>query len=210
MAKQAKKNKRKIEDIRRLELVEAAYRIFMKSGLKGLTTTRICNEAGMSQGILTYYFKDKDEVLFEMVRLANRILMNDVVSRLRLATTGWERVVAVIEGNFPPQRFDRNTANAWVSFYAEAFHNERYARLQHLFYRRLRSNLMPVLKPYLEREKIDWFLLGFASMLDGLWLRRGHSDVEITVDDAQRLLTDFTKASLGPELVKKLAKRPEI
>jgi AcrR family transcriptional regulator len=109
MIKQAKKNKRRIEDIRRVELIEAAYRIFMQSGLKGLTTTRICNEAGMSQGILTYYFKDKDEVLFEMVRLANRILMNDVVSRLKLATTGWERVVAVIEGNFPPQRFDRNT-----------------------------------------------------------------------------------------------------
>jgi len=39
-----------------------------------------------------------------------------------------------------------------------------------------------------------------------LCLRRGHSDVEITVEDAQRLLTDFTKASLGPELVEKLAK----
>jgi TetR/AcrR family transcriptional regulator, transcriptional repressor of bet genes len=153
MIKQAKKNKRRIEDIRRVELIEAAYRIFMQSGLKGLTTTRICNEAGMSQGILTYYFKDKDEVLFEMVRLANRILMNDVVSRLKLATTGWERVVAVIEGNFPPQRFDRNTANAWISFYADAAHNERYARLQHLFYRRLRSNLTPVLNPILSGKR---------------------------------------------------------
>jgi TetR/AcrR family transcriptional repressor of bet genes len=79
MTVQPKKQKKRIEEIRRIELIEAAYRIFIKDGLKGLTTTRICQEAGMSQGILTYYFKDKDEVLFEMVRHANRILMDDVV-----------------------------------------------------------------------------------------------------------------------------------
>jgi TetR/AcrR family transcriptional repressor of bet genes len=67
-----------------------------------------------------------------------------------------------------------------------------------------------VLKPHLEREKIDWFLLGFSSMLDGLWLRRGHSDVEISVEEAQRLLTDFTRASLGMELVEKLARQSAI
>jgi TetR/AcrR family transcriptional regulator, transcriptional repressor of bet genes len=47
-------------------------------------------------------------------------------------------------------------------------------------------------------------------MLDGLWLRRGHSDVEISVEEAQRLLTDFTRASLGMELVEKLARQSAI
>jgi hypothetical protein len=40
---------------------------------------------------------------------------------------------------------------------------------------------------------------------DRFWLSRGHSDVEISVEKAQRLLTDFTRASLGTELVEKLA-----
>jgi transcriptional repressor BetI len=208
MIAQPKKQKKRIEEIRRIELIEAAYRIFIRDGLKGLTTTRICQEAGMSQGILTYYFKDKDEVLFEMVRHANRILMDDVVERLRGAGNRWDRIIAVIDGNFPESRFERNTANAWVSFYAEAAHNERYARLQRLFYRRLHSNLASALVPAVDRAAIDPFVLGFAAMLDGIWLRRGHSDVDISLAQAKQLLTRYTENSLGAAIVDRLQSLP--
>ncbi|WP_428429180.1 transcriptional regulator BetI [Pararhizobium sp.] len=204
MTVQPKKQKKRIEEIRRIELIEAAHRIFIRDGLKGLTTTRICNEAGMSQGILTYYFKDKDEVLFEMVRHANRILMDEVVMRLRGARTRWDRIIAVIDGNFPETRFERNTANAWVSFYAEAAHNQRYARLQRLFYRRLHSNLASALVPAVDRADIDPFVLGFAAMLDGIWLRRGHSDADISLAQGKQLLTRYTENSLGAAIVGRL------
>lgn len=207
---QPKKQKKRIEEIRRIELIEAAYRIFIKDGLKGLTTTRICQEAGMSQGILTYYFKDKDEVLFEMVRHANRILMDDVVLRLRAAGTRWDRIIAIIDGNFPESRFERNTANAWVSFYAEAAHNQRYARLQRLFYRRLHSNLASALVPAMERAAIDPFVLGFAAMLDGIWLRRGHSDADISLAQGKQLLTRYTENSLGAAIVGRLQSLPAV
>lgn len=208
MSTQTKKQKKRIEEIRRIELIEAAHRIFIRDGLKGLTTTRICNEAGMSQGILTYYFKDKDEVLFEMVRHANRILMDEVVMRLRGARTHWDRIIAVIDGNFPETRFDRNTANAWVSFYAEAAHNQRYARLQRLFYRRLHSNLASALVPAVNRAEIDPFVLGFAAMLDGIWLRRGHSEADISLAQGKQLLTRYTENSLGPAIVDRLQSLP--
>ena len=164
----------------------------------------------MSQGILTYYFKDKDEVLFEMVRHANRILMDDVVVRLRGAASRWDRIIAVIDGNFPESRFERNTANAWVSFYAEAAHNQRYARLQRLFYRRLHSNLASALVPAMERAAIDPFVLGFAAMLDGIWLRRGHSDADISLAQGKQLLTRYTENSLGAAIVERLQSLPAV
>lgn len=204
MATRIRKQKTRIEDIRRVELIEAAHRLFLREGLKGLTTTRICNEAGMSPGILTYYFKDKNEVLFEMVRVANRILMDQVVVNLRRATTRWERLTAIIDGNFPASKFDRNTANAWISFYAEAAHNERYARLQRLFYKRLNSNIASALAPFWPRENIDHFVRGFAAMLDGFWLRRGHSDDDISLEEAIALLTEYTEKMLGDEMIERL------
>jgi transcriptional repressor BetI len=208
MATRHKKQKTRIEDIRRIELIEAAHRIFLREGLRGLTTTRICNEAGMSQGILTYYFKDKDEVLFEMVRVANRVLMDEVVVNLKGAITRWERMVAIIDGNFPTEKFDRNTANAWISFYAEAGHNQRYARLQRLFYRRLGSNIASALAPLCPKNEIDHFVQGFAAMLDGLWLRRGHSEEDIGLNSAKALLTEYTVKMLGEELVERLKAAP--
>src|SRR5690606_7553370 len=161
MPNQAKKQRTRIEDIRRVELIEAAHRIFLRDGLKGLTTIRICHEAGMSQGILTYYFKDKEQVLFEMVRFANRLLMDAVVVNLRQAETRWDRLIAFSVCNFPEEKLERNTANAWVSFDAEAPHNPRYARLQRLFYKRLRSNIGSALSPLWPKERIDHFVRGF-------------------------------------------------
>jgi transcriptional repressor BetI len=204
MASTPKKQKTRIEDIRREELISAAHRIFLREGLRGLTTTKICREAGMSQGILTYYFKDKNEVLFEMVRQANGSLMDEVIVNLRRATTRWERMTAIIDGNFPTREFHRNVANAWISFYAEAAHNVRFARLQRLFYRRLRSNIGSALSPLWPPEQIDRFVRGFAAMLDGFWLRRGHSEDDITLEEARALLTDYTIRMLGDEMVGEL------
>lgn len=205
---QIKKHKTRLEDIRRVELIEAAHRIFLQDGLRGLTSIRICHEAGMSQGILTYYFKDKEEVLFEMVRYANRLLMDSVILNLSQAKTRWERLIAIIEGNFPESKFDRNTANAWISFYAEAARNPRYASLQRLFYKRLRSNIISALSPLVTKDKIEYFVLGFAAMLDGLWLRRGHSNEDVTYMQARIILVEYAEKILGEEMTSRLKALP--
>jgi TetR/AcrR family transcriptional repressor of bet genes len=195
------RQKTRIEDIRRVELIDAAHRIFLREGLKGLTTTRICAEAGMSQGILTYYFRDKEEVLFEMVRMNNRLLADEIVAHLRAARNGWERLIALIDGNFPAAHYDRPTARAWISLYAEAAHNERYARLIRPYYRRLRSNIADILKPVMATDEIDHFVRGFAAMIDGLWLRRGHSETDMWLDEAKCLLIEYVEKMLGKEVV---------
>lgn len=201
MQARAKKQKTRIEDIRRVELIDAAHRVFLREGLKGLTTTKICAEAGMSQGILTYYFRDKEEVLFEMVRMNNRILADEIVARLKAATNGWERMIALIDGNFPAAHYDRPTARAWISLYAEGAHNERYARLLRPYYRRLRSNIGPILKPLMTTGAIDHFVRGLAAMIDGLWLRRGHSETDMWLDEAKLLLVQYIERMLGREIV---------
>ena len=196
-----KRQKTRIEDIRRIELIDAAHRIFLREGLKGLTTTKICAEAGMSQGILTYYFRDKDEVLFEMVRMNNRLLADEIVANLRAARNGWERLMGLLDGNFPAQHYNRPTARAWISLYAEAAHNERYARLVRPYYRRLRSNLVFVLRPLMETEAIEHFVRGLAAMIDGLWLRRGHSETDMWLDEARVLLIEYCERMLGDAVV---------
>jgi TetR/AcrR family transcriptional repressor of bet genes len=166
----------RIEDIRRIELIEAAHRVFLEHGLHGLTTARICREAGMSPGILAYYFKGKDEVLFGMVRYNNRLLMDDVIARLRLAETSWERLEAIVEGNFPASAFTRNVASAWLSVCAEAGVNQQYARLQRLFHQRLRSNLGSVFGGMLDAARLREASLAIAALIDGLWLRKAVAD----------------------------------
>ncbi|WP_162258939.1 MULTISPECIES: transcriptional regulator BetI [Mesorhizobium] len=177
----------KIEDIRRVELIAAARRVFLEHGLQGMTSARICREAGMSPGILAYYFKGKDEVLFGMVRHNNRLLMEDVIARLEAARTGWARLEAIVEGNFPASAFTRPIANAWLSVCAEAGVNPQYARLQRLFYRRLRSNLASVFAGMFDTTRLREASFVIAALIDGLWLRKAVAD-DVGRDEAITLV----------------------
>ncbi len=186
----------RIEDIRRVELIQAAHRVFRAQGLAGLTTARICAEAGMSPGILAYYFKGKGDALFEMVRYNNRILAQEVVLRLRGAHGSWERLQAVVEGNFPEQAYDRATANAWLSVCSAAATNAEYARLQKCFYRRLGSNLGSCLRPVIRGARLRDLVLTIGVMIDGLWLRKATGE-DIDRDLAVRLILAHIDVTLS-------------
>jgi len=190
--------RKRIDEIRRAELIEAAHRVFLREGLQGLTTARICQEAGMSPGILAYYFKGKEEVLYAMVRFNNRLLMEDVIARMRRATTAWERLEAIVEGNFPDHAFTRNVAIAWLSVCAATNVNQNYERLQRLFYSRLVSNLASAFGGLLDKGRLRQASLSLAAVIDGLWLRKavGH---EIGRDEAVALVLHNLVSLLSEE-----------
>ncbi len=48
---------------RRLEVIAATRRIIVRDGIEAATTRTIAREAGYSNGVLTHYFADKDDIL---------------------------------------------------------------------------------------------------------------------------------------------------
>jgi transcriptional repressor BetI len=186
----------RIEDLRRKELIAAAHIVFMRHGLSGMTTKRICEAAGMSPGILSYYFKGKEDVLFAMVRLNNRLLMEEVVKGLKRATTRWERLEAIIAGNFPADLFEPNVANAWLSVCAASSTNTRYQRLQRVFYSRLHSNIASVFTGILSSQRFEHIALALGSVIDGLWLRRATGE-HLPPDEAIVLVLMVAEALLS-------------
>ncbi|TPM16308.1 transcriptional regulator BetI [Mesorhizobium sp. B2-3-5] len=193
MATQSKRTK--IEDIRRVELMAAAHRVFLEHGLQGMTSARICREAGMSPGILAYYFKGKNEVLFAMVRHNNRILMEEVVARLKAAKTPWQRFIAVVEGNFPENAFEPNVAKAWLSVCAAAASSPQFALLQTIFYRRLKSNLGSAFAGVLDPTSLRGASLAVGALVDGMWLRKAAGD-DVSRDEAIQIIVAHIKGTL--------------
>lgn len=51
---------------KRLELLEAAHRCFLREGLRGASTATICKEAGISPGHLYHYFSSKEVIVEAM------------------------------------------------------------------------------------------------------------------------------------------------
>ncbi len=185
-----------IETIRKRELIEAAYEAFRQYGFRGLTMARIGKQAGMSHGIINYYFKSKDDLLIAMVRYANRLIMEDVNRRLSTATTPLARLDAIIEGNFPPHLYDRATASAWVSFYSAVPEHAEFDRLQTLFYRRLRSNLLDCFDHLVARDEAEILVKGISVMIDGMWMRCAIEKAGLDREEAVSLIKDFAHRRL--------------
>ncbi|TXH38525.1 MAG: transcriptional regulator BetI [Rhodospirillaceae bacterium] len=185
-----------IESIRRQELIKAAYETFRQYGFRGLTMARIGKQAGMSHGIINYYYKSKDDLLIAMVRYANGLIMKDVTRRLNEADTPLARLDAIIEGNFPVDLYDRATASAWVSFYSAVPEHPQFDRLQRLFYRRLRSNLLDCLASLTTPAEADLLVKGISVMIDGMWMRCAIDKEGLDRSEAVGLIKDFAHRRL--------------
>ncbi|MET0864474.1 MAG: TetR/AcrR family transcriptional regulator [Nakamurella sp.] len=60
--------KRRPDDGRRAQLIEAATRVVSREGVAAATTRRIAAEAGVPHGLVHYWFSGKDELLEEVVQ----------------------------------------------------------------------------------------------------------------------------------------------
>ncbi len=185
-----------IEIIRRRDLIEAAYLTFLEHGFGGMTMARIGERAGMSHGIVNYYFKSKHELVSAVVRKANFLIMQDTAKRLREARTARQRVSAVIAGNFPASLFTRDIARAWVSYYAAIGQYSELERMQRVVDQRLASNLIHALGQITSRDRARSIAGHIAIMIDGLWLRHAKSSDPADAARAVALIEEYVGGQL--------------
>jgi AcrR family transcriptional regulator len=57
----------KIADIRKREILESYYQVVSKEGIEGSSIAKIAEHIGVQRGLITYYFKSKDEMTNELV-----------------------------------------------------------------------------------------------------------------------------------------------
>ena len=187
----------RIEKIRRRDLIEAAYQTFLEHGFNGMTVVRIGERAGMSHGIVNYYFKSKDQLVSAVVRKANFLIMQNTALRLRGAKSPRERVSAVIAANFAAELFTREIARAWVSYYAALGRQGDLDRMQRVVDARLSSNLMHALTQMVDRTHARRVANYIAVLIDGHWLRHAKSDDAVDAAAAIRQIEEFVESQLS-------------
>lgn len=159
------------EDARRRQLVEATIGTMAELGFNATTLAEIARRAGVSTGLVAFYFGDKDGLLEATLRHLARELSRGLAARLRDATTPRERVQAVIDANLGSSQFDRRIATVWLAFWGQVPHQPRFARVQRVYQRRIVSNLAHALRPVMAREPSRRLAEAVAALIDGLWLR---------------------------------------
>ncbi|MFF3666538.1 TetR/AcrR family transcriptional regulator [Microtetraspora malaysiensis] len=85
---------------RRDEVMAAARRVILRDGVEGATTRAIAKEAGYSNGVLTHYFADKDDILLSALRDSHRRIANRLKDKLA-GLTGLAALREVLLDNLP-------------------------------------------------------------------------------------------------------------
>lgn len=158
--------------LRREQLIRATIVAIDQLGLADTTIARIAHQAGLSTGIISHYFGDKNSLIEATMRQLLREL-RDAVAHRRVAADESPRaqLCAIVDGNFDDSQTSRSSMRVWLAFWASSMHEPSLARLQRANDRRLYSNLCCQFRRALPREQARLAASGLAAMIDGLWLR---------------------------------------
>lgn len=136
-----------MQPIRRRQLIDATLDAINEVGMHDATIAQIARRAGVSTGIISHYFKDKNGLLEATMRDITSQLRDAVLNRLHALPDGSasQRLQAIVGGNFDETQISSAAMKAWLAFWASSMHQPMLYRLQQVSSRRLLSNLVPLL-----------------------------------------------------------------
>ena len=186
-----------MEPIRRQQLIAATIESIHIDGFANTTIARISRRAGLSSGIVAHYFQDKAGLLEATMRTLAEDLRVQLIGHLSRAKTPRERVLAVIDANFAPEQSAPEVITAWLAFWAQVRHTPKLARIQRIYRRRLRSNLLHALRQMLPPDRAETVAHGLASLIDGLWLNNALVEDAMSAEQARAIARDYLAAQMA-------------
>ncbi|MBW4465108.1 MAG: TetR family transcriptional regulator [Pegethrix bostrychoides GSE-TBD4-15B] len=126
-------------DDRRIEVANAAWRVIVREGLDRTSMRAIAQELGSSTGVVTHYFRDKEElILFALERVFENTLED--MKAYDQGRQGIDRLEQMILTALPLEVTDKADWKVWVAFLGYSIgrehlvqeHQKRYAFLRQI------------------------------------------------------------------------------
>ncbi len=163
------------KEVRRKQLIEATIRAIGRFGYANATLTHVANEAGLSPGIVNFYFKSKEQLLvatLEQIAEEYSALWQAAISKGNVSPAAG--LDAMIETDFHPSVCNFEKISIWYAFWAEARNHGAY----HEVVSRLEGDYLHQTEGLCNRiiaeggyQEIDGreIAVGLNAMIDGLW-----------------------------------------
>jgi TetR/AcrR family transcriptional repressor of bet genes len=188
-----------VKEIRRKQLIDATIRAIGRYGYASTTLTHVAGEAGLSPGIVNFYFKSKDQLL-----LATLEQIVEEYSAFWSAALGKGKVApaagleAMIDADFHPSVCNPEKIQIWYAFWAEAGNNPAYQGLV----QRLETDYIQQTVELCSRVITEGgygidartVAVGLNAMIDGLWFDCLMEPKAFNRNDAKRVCRSYLAA----------------
>ncbi len=166
----------------RERILEACERTIARSGLRGFRMQDVAREAGVSIGLLSYHFGDREGLLQAALDHVNASTVHRAAGVPETRTPG-ERLTALLCSEFGDDPQIRAGSTAWNELRAAAvFEPAQSAALARSTadWQRTARELIAETAPGLEADRLSLILTSLVEGLSGRWLTG-----QITAEEAQ-------------------------
>lgn len=168
-----------MKNLRREQLIEATMKTIARHGYARTTMAHVAKAAGMSQGIVNFYFTTKEALLYEtFVHLAEEYeaLVNHALNEA--GENPADRLKAMIETDLGPEVCSATKIAVWLAFWSEARSRPKYRDLYLKLMTDYSSQVHEICAKLAEKGSYDGLDLddiaaGFIAMIDGFWVNIG-------------------------------------
>jgi TetR/AcrR family transcriptional regulator, transcriptional repressor of bet genes len=115
---------------RRNEIINAFLEVMASQGYAKATITAIADKAGLAPGLIHYHFKNKQEILLELIKQVSDLTLERYQRNLQTAKSPQEKLRAYINARLAKDKDDTSTyVAAWVMIGTEAIRQEEVREL---------------------------------------------------------------------------------
>ena len=140
------RNKNDLINLRRSQLIRAAYKVVGEKGYSDFTIKDIAEEAGLSNGLLHYYFKNKEDLLFNLLRGMNAKLKDQLNKTLKVLTEPQDKLLAFCDEAFALVDKEKAYFYVLIDFWAQMNHDNRIRQANVKLFRSYRDEITTILK----------------------------------------------------------------
>ncbi len=139
---------RRSQDIiekRKKQITAATYKVVSRKGYYSFTIRDIAREAGLSTGLVHYYFKDKEELLFTLLKFMNNNLRDILVRELSVNADPREKLKIFMDQAFGLLHREKDYFHVLIDFWTQINHNERIRKANMKLYESYRVEIARIL-----------------------------------------------------------------
>jgi AcrR family transcriptional regulator len=191
-------------DLRREQLLEAALTVIAERGFPDTRIADVAASAGISPALVIYYFKTRDQLLTEAIRLSEDRWYAEGTNRIAEIPTAAGRLEEFVAMSCLPEADceDRVSWVIWLDLWAQSARHPEVAAVRQEFddhWRRTIADLVTDGQRDGEFAAVDAsdFAVTFSSLLDGFAIQSALADPVVNNDRAFRLSMEFAASQLG-------------
>jgi len=193
---------------RHQEILDAAARVITERGLADTRISDVAEAAGVSPGLILYYFDSKDRLLSEALTFANDqffLRMSREIRRIPSAKDQLRHLIDLSVPGYQPEYGKLDEWALWIEVWVRALRDPQMAKDREVLDQRWRQSIAEIVRAGQASGEFgpsdaEEVALRLGSLIDGLAIQVIMNDSQVSPERMHRACMEVAASLIGFEL----------